>query len=90
MEKTRLTPVSIPEEHKLMPIPEEKENKPVSLYVHINLYLIAFLCQGTFFSRKNMFQVIYYLYYIFTARRRETKRGGRKAATTTCIILWMR
>ena len=90
MEKTRLTPVSIPEERKLMPIPEEKENKPVSLYVRINPYLIAFLCQGTFFSRKNMFQVIYYLSYIFTARRRETKRGGRKAATTTCIIPWMR
>ena len=86
MEKTRLTPVSIPEEHKLMPIPEEKENK----HVCINLYLIAFLCQGTFFSRKNMFQVIYYLSYIFTARRRETKRGGRKAATTTCIVPWMR
>ena len=73
-----------------MPIPEEKENKPISLYVRINLHLIAFLCQGTFFSRKNMFQVIYYLSYIFTARRRETKRGGRKAATTTCIIPWMR
>ena len=73
-----------------MPIPEEKENNPVSLYVCINLYLIAFCVKEHIFPRKNMFQVIYYLSYIFTARRRETKRGGRKAATTTCIIPWTR
>ena len=35
MEKTRLTPIGIPEEHKLMPIPEEKENKLVFMCVLI-------------------------------------------------------
>ena len=56
MEKTRLTPVSIPEEYKLVPIPEEKENKPVSLYVCINLYLIAFCIKELFFPERICFK----------------------------------
>ena len=56
MEKTRLTPVSIPEEYKLMPIPEEKENKPVSLYVRVNLYLIAFCVKEHFFPERICFK----------------------------------
>ena len=72
MEKKRLTPVSIPEEYKLMPIPEEKENKLVSLYVHIYLYLIAFLCQGTFFPERVCFK--YYIIYLIYLQQEEEKQ----------------